>query len=76
MKVRWSVDDGYVGKSRPQYTNISLEEIPDDIEDLESLMEYVNDYIYEDFISRISFGVEDAEELIAAWRKRLEEDSQ
>ena len=55
MKVTWEVEDGYVGKSRPQTT-----EIPD--EDLEGLDEaqkekVIAEAIQEDFDSKITWEI-------------------
>lgn len=53
MKIRWEVEDGYCGKSRPHYT-----EIPDeDLEGLEGeeLEQFIWDWIQEEFDNEISF---------------------
>ena len=55
MIVRWEVEDGYAGKSRPQYTTI-----PD--EDLEGLNEterdqVIGEYVQDDFDSSISWSI-------------------
>ena len=54
MRVTWEVDDGYVGKSRPQHT-----EVPDDelagCETDEERETLIDDYIQEDFDNRISW---------------------
>lgn len=55
MEITWQVEDGYVGKSRPQYT-----EIPD--EDLEGMTEeekedYIYQWIQQDFDDKISWVI-------------------
>lgn len=56
VRVTWEVDDGYVGKSRPQHT-----EVPeDDLEDCETDEERkrrIKEYVEEDFKQRISFSI-------------------
>lgn len=61
MKVRWEVEDGYVGKSRPQYTEIPDEEwLECETEsDRELLLE---DYIQTDFDNNISWAIMHIEE--------------
>jgi phage gpG-like protein len=55
MKVRWQVDDGYAGGSRPQSLNL-----PDrDFEDMteEEKETYINDCVQEDFNNKISWHI-------------------
>jgi len=55
MKVHWEVEDGYVGKSRPQETHIDDEEWQDTPpEDRE---EFIEECVREDFDNRIGFAV-------------------
>lgn len=56
MKVRWEVEDGYVGKSRPQVTTVPDEELAecDTEEEREQL---IASYIQEDFEQRISWAI-------------------
>jgi len=54
MEIRWEVDDGYVGKDRPQYTEIDDDEICG-CETVEDAMKYVEDYVQEDFEMKISW---------------------
>lgn len=64
MKVRWQVEDGYMGKSRPQYTKID----DDDWLDCESDDErdlLIEEYIQQDFDERMTWcamGLEDLPE--------------
>lgn len=56
MKVRWEVEDGYVGKSRPQTTEVPDEELAEcDIE--EEREQLIESYIQEDFEQRISWAI-------------------
>ena len=53
MRIRWEVEDGYVGKDRPHYTDI-----PDsEIEDLEGeeLENYIEEWVREEFEQNISY---------------------
>lgn len=56
MKVTWEVIDGYIGKSRPQYTEIP-DEILDEIESEEEKQEYINLCIDEDFNQKITWAI-------------------
>lgn len=56
MKIKWEVEDGYVGKSRPQFVDV-----PD--EDLEGLSpeeqdDIIEDYVQQDFDNKISWSWE------------------
>lgn len=54
MKVRWQIEDGYVGKNRPQEFTIDDTEL----EDLspEEIDEYVNDSIQDAFEQKITWA--------------------
>ena len=51
MRVQWEVEDGYAGKSRPQFTDIPNE----DLEGLEEdeRQRVIEDYVRQDFESNI-----------------------
>ena len=61
MKVTWAVDDGYIGKDRPQHS-----EIPDDewieCQTDEQKQDLIDSYIQEDFEMKISWYVISKEE--------------
>jgi hypothetical protein len=60
MRVRWTVEDGYVGKSRPQYTEIpphALEGLEPDKRDAE-----IEAWVEEDFRNRITYAILGEEE--------------
>ena len=54
MKIRWEVDDGYVGKSRPQYTEIDDEELAECSDD-EERQQLIDEYVQQDFENKISW---------------------
>ncbi len=68
MRVQWAVDDGYVGKSRPKFTEVDDAEI-DEIretgkedgiseEEIERQVdEYINEAVQDDFEQRITFYI-------------------
>ena len=56
MRVRWQVDDGYAGESRPQYTEINDEELEDCWDD-EERQALIDQYVQEDFEQRISWHI-------------------
>ena len=56
MEITWEVEDGYIGKSRPQTTIV-----PDDeLDELETGLEkekLIEEYIQEDFANKISWNI-------------------
>jgi hypothetical protein len=63
IKVRWEVEDGYVGKSRPRTTTIDIEQLMD-IEEWEAMpedkkREFIEEIVQKDFEQKISFGISD-----------------
>jgi len=55
MRITWEVEDGYAGKSRPQYTEVPDVEIEAcESEDEEN--ELINEYIQRDFEMKISYS--------------------
>lgn len=64
IRVRWQVEDGYVGKSRPQETVIDVQnELMPKLEwqelSDEEKREHIDSIVQEDFERRIRFGIED-----------------
>lgn len=55
MRVRWEVEDGYVGKSRPQETYINDIEL-ELCETKEEKEKYINERIQEDFEQKITWA--------------------
>lgn len=55
MRIQWEVDDGYVGKSAPQYTIIYDE----DLEGMtpEEIHEEIEEAVHEDFRQKISYHI-------------------
>ncbi len=53
MKIKWEVEDGYVGKSRPQYLEIPDEDLEDMDED--EKQSYIEDSVKNDFENKVSF---------------------
>lgn len=56
MIVTWEINDGYVGKSRPQYTTIP-DEVLEEIEDEIDRGIFIEDWIQEEFDNRISWSI-------------------
>jgi hypothetical protein len=54
VKVEWTVDDGYAGGSRPQYTDIDDDDL-DECETDEEREEFINDCIQQDFEQKITW---------------------
>ena len=61
MKAIWQVEDGYVGKSRPQETIIPDSELAE-CNNEEERQKWIYDYIQEDFENRISWTLIRTEE--------------
>ena len=55
MKVRWEIEDGYLGKSRPQYTSIDDAELEGLSED--ERQELISEYVQVDFEQRITWAI-------------------
>jgi len=53
MKIKWEVDDGYIG-DRPQYSSVDDEEILE-CEDVDEAMDVVDDWIYGDYQDKIHY---------------------
>lgn len=56
MKVRWEVEDGYVGGARPQYTEVPDEELNECVTGDER-EELIQDYVSEDFARNITWVI-------------------
>jgi len=69
LQIRWEVEDGYVGKSRPQRTSISIDELIDNCETEKDVLDYINDDVKSDFEQRISYFVTNDDEIVEAWKQ-------
>lgn len=56
MEIRWEVADGYVGKSRPQTTEIPDEEL-EACETEEERQQLIYDYVQDDFEQKITWNL-------------------
>ncbi len=65
MEVRWEVEDGYVGKSRPQSFELNLEELIDGDYEIEDAMSQVHDEVQEEFVNRITWCFSNYDEVLA-----------
>lgn len=55
MIVNWEVEDGYIGKSRPQHTAIDDDELAE-YETEEEKERFIEECVEEDFRQKISWG--------------------
>lgn len=62
MIVRWEVEDGYAGKSRPQHTDIPDEEL-EECETEEDRQALIEEYVQDDFDARIGWYIKGYEEI-------------
>ena len=65
INVKWEVTDGYVGKERPQTTEIYTEDFMSE-EDWNSLLRevkigFIEQIVKEDFYNKISYEIKDYE---------------
>lgn len=60
MKIRWEVDDGYVGKSRPHYALIDDGELAK-CQTKEERRRLIDENVEDDFNRRVSFTITDDE---------------
>jgi len=58
MKVKWEVSDGYIGNSRPQYTEVPDCEL-EYCETPEERQNLINDYVNDDFVEKITWEIVD-----------------
>jgi len=61
MRVTWEVEDGYVGKSRPQYTEIDDDELAE-CETKDEREEFIHAAIQHDFEQNIDWSETSREE--------------
>jgi hypothetical protein len=59
MKIRWEVDDGYAGKSRPHFVEVDDDELAE-CETEEERNELINDYVKNEFENKINWFWEKA----------------
>jgi hypothetical protein len=66
----WSADDGYLGKDRPQYLDITEDEIAD-CETKEDVLTLLADMVKEDFDQRVGPEWDGSEEakILQAWER-------
>lgn len=62
ITIRWEVDDGYVGKSRPHSTSCSLEEF-EGCETEQDVLERILELAEEDFQESVRICIPEAESL-------------
>ena len=61
MIITWEVEDGYIGKGRPQKTKIPNEEL-EQFETEEEKQRYIEDCVQEDFEREISWSIIDQDD--------------
>ena len=57
MKIIWEVEDGYIGKSRPQYMMVSDLDLKDFCSTKEDAREYIFGCVQDDFDDKISWAI-------------------
>ena len=75
VQLIWEVEDGYVGKSRPQYTEIYMDEFSEDQSD-EEIDKQLDCIVEGAFTTSIYPFAKNKEEVIAAIRRYQEENKE
>lgn len=68
QEINWQVDDGYVGKCRPQKTKIDDNELLE-CESKEEVIKLIYDFVQEDFNNKICYSIDNMNELIKYWEE-------
>ena len=68
QEINWQIEDGYVGKSRPQKTKIDDVELLE-CESQEEAEELIYRFVQEDFNNRVYYSIDNMNELIEYWKK-------
>lgn len=71
MKIVWGVNDGYVGKSRYQYTDVSDDGILN-CDTVEEAMAMIDQAVQDDFEQKISWYLKDREKIQVEVEKLFE----
>ena len=63
MDISWEVEDGYVGKSRPQSFHIEDAEIKE-CKTINEALELINEYTQEEFENNIAWAFRSYDEMV------------
>ena len=64
IKVRWEVDDGYAGGSRPQMCAVELDDFQH-CDDESAVRDQLSEIIQDEFTNRISWFMKNEDEVVA-----------
>lgn len=70
IKVRWEVDDGYCGGSRPQTFTVDPSDFEDDMDERE-IGDRLAEIVQDEFLQRISWFIKNESEVIEAVKAAL-----
>lgn len=68
IEVRWEIEDGYVGKARPQSFKIDMDDMVRSCETAEEAARYIDDALQQDFEDKISWYSKNKQDVLDAWR--------
>ena len=68
MNIEWEVEDGYVGKGSPQYTDIPDEEL-DYCDTREEMEELIEAYVQEDFDQNITWSIQNLDDALDEYER-------
>lgn len=79
IRLSWCVEDGYVGKDRPKTSLLDMDDLLDSCETTKEAEQYLNEFIHEEFMNKISWYCDFSEALakfdeLKARRKEEERD--
>jgi len=72
VEIRWEVEDGYVGKSRPQSFEVDLDEFEDDMTH-DEIVERVCEATDEDMANKVSYCFSNFDEFVEVIKRHLTE---
>lgn len=61
MRITWEIEDGYVGRSAPHYTEVDDDEL-DECETDEEREELISETVHEDFLRTVTWNETSREE--------------
>lgn len=78
IDYEWEVEDGYCGASRPQSTPVWPEDLAQMAEeagdDDGALIDLIYEWVYEDLQQKISFSVDNIDDMVQLARECLEDE--
>lgn len=61
MRITWEIEDGYIGKSRPHFTEVDDEDL-DECETEDEREELISEIVHQDFLLSVTWSETSREE--------------